>query len=101
MTARKIGKKLLRFILIFFGVLVVLVAIFHWWFVAHAKDIVEDMVKSKSHGLLRLKIQKFKFGYFSSKMEVDKAVFYNTDTLTANTSYRFNVEKIKLNVGTS
>ena len=31
-------------------------------------------------------------------MEVDKAVFYNTDTLTANTSYRFNVEKIKLNV---
>ena len=98
MTAKQIGKKIFKITITSLGVLVVLVAAFHFWFIANAKNILENLVKSKSHGKLRLKVEKFKFGYFSSKMELNKAVFYNTDTADATTAYRFSVEKIKLNV---
>ncbi len=91
-------KKIIKITGISFGVFVVLVAIFHFWFITHAKDILEDMVESRSNGKLKLKVKKFKFGYFSSKMELDNAVFYNTDTLNASTFYRFQVAKIKFNV---
>ena len=98
MTAKQIGKKIFKITIYSLGVLIVLVAIFHFWFIANAKNILENLVKSKSHGKLRLKVEKFKFGYFSTKMELDNAVFYNTDTLDATTAYRFSVSKIKLNV---
>jgi hypothetical protein len=98
LTAKQIGKKIFRISIYSLGILIVLVAAFHFWFITHAKDILENLVKSKSHGRLQLKVEKFKFGYFSSKMEVDNAVFYNTDTLDAATSYRFSVTKIKFTV---
>ena len=59
---------------------------------------IEDLVESKSNGKLKLKVKKFKFNYFSRKMELEKAVFYTTDSADANTSYRFSVDKIKLKV---
>jgi hypothetical protein len=98
LTAKQIGKKFLKATLIFLGVLVLLVAAFHFWLVSHAKNILENLVKSQSHGRLELKVEKFKFGYFSSKMEIENAVFYNTDTLNAHTAYRFSVPKIKFTV---
>ena len=69
---------------------------FHFWFKAHAKGLIEDMVESKSNGKLKLKVEKFRFNYFTKKMELEKAIFYTTDTLTGNTAYRFSVDKIKL-----
>jgi hypothetical protein len=75
LTAKQIGKKFLKSLPIFLGYWFYWVAIFHFWFIAHAKDILENLVKSKSHGRLRLKVEKFKFGYFTTKMELDKAVF--------------------------
>ncbi len=54
------------------------------------------MVSSKSNGKLKMKIGKFKFNYFNKKMELENTVFYNTDTLTGNTAYRFTVDKIKI-----
>jgi hypothetical protein len=98
LTAKRPGKKIVKITGISFGILLVLLAAFHFWFIAHAKDILENLVKSKSHGKLRLKVEKFKFGYFSTKIELEKAVFYNTDTVTAVTAYRFSVGRIKLNV---
>lgn len=98
MAAKRIGKKFLKITGISFGILLVLLIAFHFWFVAHAGKLLENLVESKSHGTLKLKVEKFKFSYFSNKMEVEKAVFYNTDTLTGTTSYHFSVERIKLQV---
>lgn len=78
------------------GILVVLLVGFHFWFQAHAKRLLEDMVESKSNGKLKLKIQKLRFSYFSRKIELEKAVFYNTDTLTGTTAYHFEVDKMQL-----
>ncbi len=56
------------------------------------------MVESKSGGKVKLKIEKLHFNYFSRKIELEKAVFFNTDTLTGTTAYRFKVDKMLLRV---
>ena len=98
MTVNRFGKKSLRGTAIFLGILLVLLVGFHFWFKAHAKQLLEDMVASKSNGKVRLKIEKLHFNYFSQKIELDKAVFYNTDTVNGITAYRFYVNKMQLRV---
>ncbi|MEO6612276.1 MAG: hypothetical protein ABIT05_06045 [Chitinophagaceae bacterium] len=96
MTVKRINKRLFRIAGIILGILIVLLTAFHFWFKAHAKGLIEDLVESKSHGKLKLKIGKFHFNYFNKNMELENAVFYTTDTATGSTAYRFSVEKIKL-----
>ena len=96
MTARSFGKKLLKGTAIFFGILLVLLIGFHFWFQAHAKEIIEDLVESQSNGKVKLKIGKLRFSYFSKKIEMEKVVFYNTDTISGSTTTRFSVDKMKL-----
>ncbi|MEO7922633.1 MAG: hypothetical protein ABIR30_03085 [Chitinophagaceae bacterium] len=98
MAAKLILKRLTRLSLIILGILIVLLVGFHFWFKAYAKGIIEDLVESKSNGKLKLKIGKFHFSYFNKNIELDNAVFYSTDTINSSTSYRFSVEKIKLQV---
>ena len=98
MINKKARNKFFKYTGIILGILVVLLAAFHFWFLAHAKELLEDLVESQSHGKLKMKVKKFRFGYFSKKMELDKAVFYNTDTATGTTAYRFSVDKINLKV---
>ena len=78
-----------------FGILVVLLVGFHFWFKAHARKMLEDMVETRSKGRLKLSLQKFHFNYFTKKMTLDHAVFYSDSTAQA-TSYRFTIEKIEL-----
>ncbi|MES1216675.1 MAG: hypothetical protein ABUT20_14260, partial [Bacteroidota bacterium] len=98
MVLKQISKKVLKVTGIILGILLLLVVAFHFWFIAHAKDLLENLVFSQSKGQLKLKVEKFRFGYFSTKMELEKAVFFNTDTLTSPTAYRFSVNQIKINV---
>ena len=98
MALNKPGKKILKVTGIILGILLVLLTAFHFWFKAHARQLIEQLVESKSHGKLKLEMEKFRFSYFSKNMELDNAVFYNTDTANENTSYRFRVAKIKLRV---
>lgn len=91
-------KKALKITAIILGILVVLFTGFHFWFRAHAKKMLEQIVDSKSNGKLKMKIDKFSYGYFSNKMELKNVVFFNTDTLTATTAYRFHVARIELEV---
>ena len=71
---------------------------FHFWFKAHALHLLEDMVSSKSKGKVKLKIEKLRFNYFTRKIDLEKAIFYNTDTVGGSTAYRFSVEKMQLQV---
>jgi hypothetical protein len=78
------------------GILAVLALGFHLWFRAHAIEIIEDLVESRSKGKISLKIEKLRFGYFSNKIEIEKAVFVNTDSGSTSTSYRFSIDKIRM-----
>ncbi len=71
---------------------------FHFWFVNHVEELIGDLVKSRSNGRLELKIEKFKFNWFSKDFELRKVIFNSTDSVTANTSYHLDVSKIKLRV---
>jgi len=77
---------------------VILGVAFHFWFVNHAEELVERLVSSQSHGKLKLNVKKFKFNWFSRKMELVNATFYSTDTLTAPTAYRFSVDQLRIEV---
>ena len=56
------------------------------------------MVESKSNGKVKLKIEKLHFNYFNRKIELEKAVFFNTDTLSGTTAYHFKVDKMLMQV---
>lgn len=71
---------------------------FHFWLKAHAKQLIEEMVESKSGGKVKLKVEKIHFNYFNRKIELEKAVFYNTDTLSGTTAYHFKIDKMLLQV---
>ncbi|MBS1655834.1 MAG: hypothetical protein JSU05_13365, partial [Bacteroidetes bacterium] len=77
-------------------IIAVVLGSFHIWFVNHAEQVIEELVAENSHGKIRLKLKKFRFNYFSHKMELQKAQFITTDTTEANSAYRFNAERIKL-----
>ena len=97
MTSKRITNKLLKIIAFILGGIVVLLTVFHFWFINHAGDLIEDMVYSQSNGKLNLKVDKFKFNWFTYKMELKKPVFYSNDT-AASTAYQFRVDKIDIRV---
>lgn len=79
------------------GALIALLLSFHFWFINHAEGLVEDLVHTQSNGKIHLKVKRFKFNWFSHKMEMDQAVFTTTDT-TSPASYRFAVKRLKMEV---
>lgn len=89
-------RRTLKITGIIIGILAALAFGFHLWFRAHAREIIEDLVKSRSKGKINLKIEKLRFGYFSNKIEIEKAVFVNTDSAINSTSYRFSIDKIRM-----
>lgn len=98
MVAKRITRKLTKLAAFILGGLIILLVLFHIWFMHHAKDLIEDLVHSQSNGKLNLKVQKFKFNWFTRKMELQQAVFYSTDTATSATAYRFKVDRLKIQV---
>ncbi len=96
MTTKRPGKKILKITGWILGVPIILFIGLHLWINYNARQIVEDLVDSKSKGRLKLKIEKFRFSWFSKKVELHNAVIYTTDSANAGTSYRFSVNNIKL-----
>lgn len=76
--------------------LAVVLVSFHFWFRDHAEEVIEDMVSARSNGKVNLKLKKFRFNYFSRKMELQNAVFYTTDSLNAPAAYKFGIYKIRV-----
>ena len=98
MKLQRLSKRFFKIIVILVGSLAILLTLFHFWFVNHAEELLQNMVASKSNGKLRLQVGNFKFNWFSKKMELERAVFYTTDSADANTAYQFAVRKINLKV---
>lgn len=95
MTAKRITRKFLKLIAFVASGFVVLLMAFHFWFVYYSESIVEDMVDAQSNGQLRLKVRKFKFNWFTYKMQLLNPVFSSNDT-AASTAYQFRVERLNL-----
>ncbi len=90
--------KILKFSGIFLGAITILLIGFHFWINYNARHIIEDLVDTKSKGKLKLKVEKFRFSWFSRKVELQNAYIYSTDSVNTSTSYRFRVANIKLTV---
>ena len=97
MAAKRISTKFLKINAFILGTLLVLTTAFHFWFIRHAAQLLEDMVDSQSNGKLKLKVDKFKFNWFNYDMELRKAVFYSLDD-SAATAYQFSVDRINITV---
>ncbi len=97
MLISPIKRKILKITAYVLGSIVVLAVAFHFWFINHAEQILEDLVRARSNGKLRLHVKKFKFNWFSYDMQLRNAVFYSADT-SAPTAYRFGVERINIRV---
>lgn len=80
------------------GILLLLFIALHIWINYTAKHIVQDLVESRSNGRLKMKIQKFRFSWFSKRVDLTNAVIYSTDSIHPVTAYRFHVQHVKLSV---
>ena len=96
MLISPVKRRFLKISAYTFGTLIVLFLGFHFWFINHAEQLLEDLVASKSNGKVKLKVKKFKFDYLNNNMQLRNAVFYSTDSIAAGTGYRFGVEKINI-----
>ncbi len=94
----RIPRKLLKLLAWVIGIIAVLLTSFHFWFIHHAEEVLSQMVHTQSKGKIALKVKKFKFNWLSNNMELRDAVFYSTDSATANASYRFDVQLMKMRV---
>ena len=93
---KKIIRSFIKTSAIIICVLAVILVSFHFWFRDHAEEVIEEMVSARSNGKINLKLKKFRFNYFSRKMELQNAVFYTTDSLNAPTAYKFGIYKIRV-----
>jgi hypothetical protein len=65
LTINPFRRKILKIIAYFLGSIVVLLTAFHFWFVNHAEQLLEELVESRSNGKLKLDVKKFKFNWCS------------------------------------
>ncbi len=98
MTLQRIGRKLLKITGVLLGFLLILLTVFHLWFISRAKTLLEDTVEKRSDGKLKLRIDKLRYNYFNHRMVIKNAVFLTTDSNTAPTAYRFAVKEIRLDL---
>ncbi len=91
-------KKIFKTLGIVLGVIIILLTAIHIYVVNNAEKLLEDLVKTRSNNKLRLKVKNIKFNYFSRKVEMENVVFYSNDSLDLNTSYKFDVDNIRLRV---
>ena len=94
---KPVSSRILKITAFILGGILLLMTIFHFWFINHAERLIEDMVHAQSDGRLRLKVDKFKFNWFSYNMELHRANFSSTDS-AASTSYEFNIPRVAVRV---
>ena len=94
---KRVSTRFLKITAFILGGILLLMTAFHFWFINHAEQLIEDMVHTQSDGRLRLKVDKFKFNWFSYNMELVKASFSSTDSAAA-TSYEFNIPRVGIRV---
>lgn len=98
MTTRLRSKRILKITGLITGILLLLLFAFHTWINYNARHIIENLVETRSKGRLKMKLEKFRFSWFSRKVELTNAVIYTADSVNAVTAYRFEVQHIKLSV---
>ncbi|HUM64646.1 MAG TPA: hypothetical protein PLV32_02320, partial [Chitinophagaceae bacterium] len=91
------SSKILKITAFILGGILLLMTAFHFWFINHAERLIEDMVHAQSDGRIRLKVDKFKFNWFSYNMELHRANFSSADSAAA-TSYEFNIPRVAVRV---
>lgn len=97
MTFRIFARRFLKIISIILGAIVLLLAIFYWWFVNHAETAIEEIVALQSKGKVRVEIGSIKYNY-GRKFRLRDITFYTADSLQEKTAHRFTVKELNLRV---
>ncbi len=96
MQARKFIRKTIRILGFFTVIAGILLLIFHFWFIAHARKLLENTVAEQTNGKINLKIGKLRCDYFSKKLVLADVHFFTTDTNAASSDYALNVPELRI-----
>ena len=91
----RVKRRHYRVGLITLGIFATVILAFNFWFIDHAEDAIEQIVDQQSKGKLKLKIEKFRFNWIKNRIELNKAVFYSTDS-SASSVYNVRVDRITI-----
>jgi hypothetical protein len=96
MTIKPLVRKTLKVTGITLAILLVLVAVAWWWFIHHAESILRDIVHRKSKGTVALSLKSISYNFSDRRLDLKKAVLYNTDSTSKKTAYHISVENLSL-----
>ncbi|MGN6419708.1 MAG: hypothetical protein ACTHMC_19555 [Pseudobacter sp.] len=97
MTLIKLGKKFLKIAGISIGTLVLLLALFYWWFIHHAERAISEVVSLQSNGKLQMQIGKIRYNY-GRKLTLQNVTLYTLEDSTDKAGYNFQIKKLELSV---
>lgn len=97
MTLIKLGKKFLKIAGISIGTLVLLLALFYWWFVHHAERAISEVVSLQSNGKLQVQIGKIRYNY-GRKLTLQNVTLYTLEDSTDKAGYNFQIKQLELSV---
>lgn len=97
MTLIKLGKKFLKIAGISIGTLVLLLALFYWWFIHHAERAISEVVSLQSNGKLQVQIGKIRYNY-GRKLTLQNVTLYTLEDSTDKAGYNFQIKKLELSV---
>ena len=97
-TRFRLTRTLLEFAAWIFGILLLLLVIFHLWFVHHSEEAIEDLVAWQSNGKMKAEMKKFRIDYFNNEIEIKNLSMFNTDTLKQGVSYRFTTQNFRFKI---
>ncbi|MFL5811601.1 MAG: hypothetical protein ACJ749_18905, partial [Flavisolibacter sp.] len=92
-------RRVVKALLITTGVFALIVLGLHIWFVNNARNLIKEIVATRSHGKLKLELNHISFNFFSNKLQVREANLVSTDSLTQATSYRLRFNQLTLQTG--
>jgi hypothetical protein len=95
----QLEKRIFKILCITLGILILLTAAVHLYIVNNAESLIEEIVRKKSRGKVRLELKKIRFNYFSNKIVLEDATFYSVDSAGSKISYSFKLNNARLRVG--
>ncbi len=91
-------KKRIFTLVIVIVIIAVVGFLLHIWFVNNARNVLKQVVHSRSDGKLRLEVSQLRFNFLTSELGIKQATLFSTDTITQNTTYNVKFSKLSIQV---
>jgi hypothetical protein len=93
-----INKRRIIIILVSLAVVAIAGILVHVWFINNARNVLKQVVYSRSNGKIQLELSELRFNFFTSELGIKEATLLSTDSLSQPNTYKIKFEKLSIQV---